>query len=63
MIPREVIERLGVLQPLIEEVVFFSKAELCRSDAWDAVPVLPNNPWRKCHTKNYWVWYRREEEP
>lgn len=29
----------------------FHKDAWSRSDAWDQMPVLPDNPWRKCHTK------------
>lgn len=49
------------LSPLtLVEYKAFAKADYPRGVAWDFVPTLEGNPWRKSHTKNYWVWYRTE---
>jgi hypothetical protein len=46
-------------------VAFYDK-KLSRVEAWfqttKLTPGAPINPWRKCHTKNYWVWYIPAEE-
>lgn len=36
----------------------FKKSDISRGEAWSLVSPLPDNPWRKCHTENYWAWYR-----
>lgn len=42
--------------------IFFCRKDIDRSTAWDMIATgieAERNPWRKCHTKNYWVWVIR----
>ncbi len=70
LVPVEVLEALEqYLDETItpERIQFAAKAATSRSEAWSCfgAPVLDSgqwwNPWRKCHTENYWVWYSVEK--
>lgn len=55
----------GSTLPSTEKVRFFLKTEWDRPEAWMTVQriSIPSgiyNPWRKCHTEHYWVWYFKE---
>ena len=68
--PDEIAERLQHHRLGRVTVVWAHKAHMDRSTAWASVPgraELPTdeslpwrvrNPWRRCHTKNYWAYYR-----
>lgn len=51
----------GIIEVDPKRVVFCHKQELSRCEGWmKAVKTQPlgdKNPWRKCHTENYWAWY------
>lgn len=58
----------GITQVDPEKVVFFLKNEMSRVGGWvEALKIRPitddYNPWRKCHTENYWVWFNTEGMP
>lgn len=43
-------------------VSFFAKDQKSRACGWAATTkkvgdINNRNPWRKCHTENYWCWY------
>jgi hypothetical protein len=48
---------------------FFLKDTTPRDRAWRQVEARPEtsqhekNPWRKCHTENFWVWVIPPKEP
>lgn len=61
---REIFERHvdnGGEEP--SHVAFYAKSEKARGDAWAELvaETKEGNPWRKCHTKDYWVWYMTAE--
>lgn len=60
--PQEVLTAVGVQEANPERVYWAAKSEKSRGEAWDKIaPTLEQgwerNPWRKAHTKNYWVWF------
>jgi len=70
-IPQEVRERVnwhaGAKKIPDDRVRFFLKSQWSRGEAWNQcpLPAPPSNynPWRKCHTEHYWVWYCTTEVP
>lgn len=70
MIPKEVREILDWNFSFSKKYVpdkhvhWVAKSELSRGEAWEQINrniTSHNNPWRKCHTENYWVWYREPQ--
>ena len=75
LFPLEVVERVHwyTNKPIpLTHMHYYSKAELSKGEAWQRVPKFApgnppkpwheSNPWRKCHTENYWVWFRIEAD-
>jgi len=71
MLPTEVIDRvrsffrLDAVDPA--RVEYALQADISKAAAWqrllDKCPwdMKVSNPFRKCHSANYWIWYRKHE--
>lgn len=67
MLPEELDEwvqwRFGAMGPIDPtRLVYGAKIEISRCETWlEALKLHPmgekKNPWRKCHTENYWAYY------
>jgi len=63
--PEEVLERVGEGHV----VVAYRREDVGRGNAWahcwcnflNAHNTPDRNPWRRCHTANFWAWYRPKE--
>lgn len=67
-LPEEVRFRGGFPLQAFKQILCARKEDLSKVDAWVYLKISHpntfskeadprhNNPWRKCHTENYWVW-------
>jgi len=59
------VEFPGIKEVDVSRVSFYAKSKYSRVSAWietlKCVPMGDQNPWRKCHTEHYWVWFLKHQ--